>query len=124
MNALVFTRLLAKAGHSARVVRDGEETSLRCAGKRYDVVLMDVQMPGMDGVEGDAAHPGTQRMANRRAPAGHRGDRQRLEREDRETCLSAGMDDYLSKPIDAAALFAAISRALGGRGAARAAGAA
>ena len=121
VNALVFTRLLAKAGHGARVVRDGPEALAVLTREVFDVVLMDVNLPGMDGVtttrriralgEPASGIPIIAVTANAMAA-------------DRDNYLEAGMDDYLSKPIDAAALFAAIARALGTRGAARAAGAA
>ena len=121
VNALVFTRLLAKAGHSARVVRDGPEALAVLTREAFDVVLMDVNLPGMDGVTA------TRRIRALGGPASGVpiiAVTANAMAADRDSYLEAGMDDYLSKPIDAAALFAAISRALGGRGATRAAGAA
>ena len=121
VNALVFTRLLAKAGHGARVVRDGPEALAVLTREVFDVVLMDVNLPGMDGVTV------TRRIRALGGPASGVpiiAVTANAMAADRDSYLEAGMDDYLSKPIDAAALFAAISRALGGRGAARAAGAA
>jgi signal transduction histidine kinase/CheY-like chemotaxis protein len=121
VNALVFTRLLAKAGHGARVVRDGPEALAVLTREVFDVVLMDVNLPGMDGVTV------TRRIRALGGPASGVpiiAVTANAMAADRDSYLEAGMDDYLSKPIDAAALFATISRALGGRGAARAAGAA
>ncbi|HVL20553.1 MAG TPA: ATP-binding protein [Amaricoccus sp.] len=121
VNALVFTRLLAKAGHGARVVRDGPEALAVLTREVFDVVLMDVNLPGMDGVTV------TRRIRALGGPASGVpiiAVTANAMAADRDSYLEAGMDDYLSKPIDAAALFAAISRALGGRGATRAAGAA
>jgi len=112
VNAVVFTRLLGKGGHSVRVARDCPEALALLAREAFDVVLMDVNLPGMDGVTatgrirslgGSASGiPIIAVTANAMAS-------------DRESYLQAGMDDYLSKPIDAAALFAAIARALAGR---------
>ena len=100
----------AAAGLRGGVAADGEETLAALRRQRYDVVLMDVQMPGMDGLE-----------AARRIRAGWpAAERPRIIavtanalREDREACLSAGMDDYLSKPVLPEDLRAALCRVVG-----------
>jgi len=96
INQKVALLLLERLGYAADVAADGEETLAALRRQRYDVVLMDVQMPGMDGLE-------AARRIRKEWPA---EERPRIIavtasalREDRETCLSAGMDDYLSKPV-------------------------
>ncbi len=109
VNAKVAARLLERRGHRVTVVGDGREAIevLRREGGAIDVVLMDVQMPGMDGLE-----------ATRRIRAGEAGEAVRrvpivaltahAMREDEERCLAAGMDAYLSKPLDPDTLFRAV----------------
>jgi PAS domain S-box-containing protein len=96
VNRLVAARLLEKLGHRVQAVTDGNEAVAAFEKERFDLVLMDVQMPNRDGLEATAAIRALER--GRRVPivalTAHalKGDRER--------CLAAGMDDYLSKPID------------------------
>ena len=100
-------RVLEKYGYSACAVTSGEE-ALACFNRQhFDAVLMDIQMPDIDGFEV------TRRIRNvegtgRRVPViattAHALDG------DRERCLAAGMDEYLTKPIQFDELFAALER--------------
>jgi CheY-like chemotaxis protein len=107
VNAKVTEWHLRRLGCSADVVGDGEAVLAALARANYDLILMDCQMPGVDGFEA------TQRI--RREPSAF----QKIPivaltanafPEDRLRCLEAGMDDYLSKPIDLKALAAALNR--------------
>jgi signal transduction histidine kinase/ligand-binding sensor domain-containing protein/CheY-like chemotaxis protein/HPt (histidine-containing phosphotransfer) domain-containing protein len=110
VNQKVMLLLLQRLGYAADVAADGEETLAALRRQRYDVVLMDVQMPGMDGLE-------AARRIRDEWPAAERpriiAVTANALREDRETCLSAGMDDYLSKPVLPEDLRAALSRGVG-----------
>jgi CheY-like chemotaxis protein/HPt (histidine-containing phosphotransfer) domain-containing protein len=108
VNQRLALRLLEKLGYRADVVANGLE-AVEAAGRQpYDLVLMDVQMPEMDGVQA------TQRILERRRG----GDRPwivamtaEVMRGDREGFLAAGMNDYVAKPIRPQELIAAIARA-------------
>ncbi|MBK7612904.1 MAG: response regulator [Burkholderiales bacterium] len=97
INQKLALTLLEKWGHEVEVVPDGAAAVDRCALQAYDVVLMDLQMPGMGGIEA------TCRIREREA-GGTRHQRivamtANAMQEDRQRCLAAGMDDYLSKPL-------------------------
>lgn len=102
-NQKFIQRLLERWGLTAVPARDGKEALERFAAEPFDAVLMDVQMPGMDGLEATTAIRRLEVQTGRpRTPiiamTAH------AVQGDRERCLAAGMDDYLAKPIDAAAL--------------------
>jgi CheY-like chemotaxis protein len=107
VNQKLALRLLANMGYTADVAVDGARTVAAVADGEYDMVLMDVQMPELDGLE--ATRQIRARWPARRlhivamtanAMAG-----------DRDACLAAGMNDYISKPIDPAILAEALARA-------------
>jgi signal transduction histidine kinase/CheY-like chemotaxis protein len=107
VNQRVALLLLARMGYRADVAGDGLEVLTALERQPYDVVLLDVQMPEMDGLQ-------AAREICRLWPA---GDRPRLVamtanamQGDREECLAAGMDDYLSKPVRPEALAEALLR--------------
>jgi signal transduction histidine kinase/CheY-like chemotaxis protein len=115
VNALLVTRLLAKGGHSVKVAREGREALALIERECFDLVLMDIHLPGMDGV---TATRRIRAMDGERAEVPIIAVTANAMAGDRDRYLAAGMDDYLSKPIDAATLYAAIARALrraGGR---------
>ena len=93
-------------GHTVFVANNGREAVTAAETDRFDLVLMDLQMPEMDGLEAAALIRASQRSGGRHLPiiamTAHA-----LEG-DRERCLEAGMDGYTSKPINAEELFAAI----------------
>jgi len=94
-----------------KVAGTGSEAIAALKGRAFDLVLMDVQMPEMDGLEATAIIRGQEERHGRHLPiiamTAHalKGDRER--------CLEAGMDDYVSKPVSVAALAAALERQLG-----------
>jgi CheY-like chemotaxis protein len=106
VNQRVARALLERRGHTVTVAGNGRE-AVRLAGERdFDVVLMDVQMPEMDGLEATAALRAGEVGSGRRLPivamTAH------AMKGDAERCLEAGMDAYVSKPIKPDLLFAAI----------------
>jgi CheY-like chemotaxis protein len=106
----VFTaKILEKIGHRPTVVANGEEVLEALVRHNYDLVLMDVQMPLMDGIEATAkirAHSGDSVDPNIPIVAMTAHAMQG----DREKCLEAGMDGYVSKPVDMDELTTTISR--------------
>jgi signal transduction histidine kinase/DNA-binding response OmpR family regulator len=102
VNQKIALGLLAKLGHEVSAAGNGREALAAVENQEFDVVLMDVQMPEMDGLE-----------ATRGIRARERGRRGHLHvvamtahamKGDREVCLKAGMDDYISKPLQRAEL--------------------
>jgi PAS domain S-box-containing protein len=107
VNQKLALRLLERMGYGADVAGDGLEAIAALETQPYDVVLMDVQMPELDGLE-----------ATRRIRARWPDGRPHIIAmtanamdEDRDACLAAGMDDYVSKPIRVEAIVAALERA-------------
>jgi signal transduction histidine kinase/ligand-binding sensor domain-containing protein/CheY-like chemotaxis protein len=96
INQKVALLMLERLGYAADVAADGEETLAALRRQRYDVILMDVQMPGMDGLE--ATRHIRDEWAVEERPRVIAVTASALP-EDREACLSAGMDGFLSKPV-------------------------
>ena len=112
VNQLVGMTMLKKLGYRADLAANGEEAVAALEKTRYDLVLMDIQMPGMDG------HEATRTIRNPQSPV--------LDHQlpiiamtanvlpgDREACLISGMNDFISKPIRPAELSATLERWLG-----------
>jgi two-component system sensor histidine kinase/response regulator len=104
MNQEVAAAMLRKRGHRVDIVGNGREAVDAVARERYDVVLMDIQMPELDGLEATRVIRSSPSGAGLRivAVTAHASD------VDRERCLAAGMNDYLSKPFKARDLFTAV----------------
>ncbi len=94
-NAMLLDILLRKAGYRTRLCADGKEAVEAAAGEAFDVILMDIQMPRMDGLEATAAIRAT--GANRRTAI--LAMTASLERSEELACLQAGCDDCVRKPI-------------------------
>jgi signal transduction histidine kinase/DNA-binding response OmpR family regulator len=107
LNQRVAIRLLERLGHRADIASTGLEALARLEHAVYDVVLMDVQMPELDGLEAS-------RTICRRWPAGQRPRIIAMTAEamqgDREKCLAAGMDDYIVKPVTLEQLSTALAK--------------
>jgi PAS domain S-box-containing protein len=108
VNQKVAVRLLQKRGYDCDVVTNGREAVEAVSNTSYDLVLMDCQMPEMDGYEAAACIRANENSSGRRIPIV--AMTANAMRGDREACLEAGMDDYVAKPIKPELLYAAIER--------------
>ena len=97
VNQLLATRLLEKRGHFVTVTSNGRDALAALEKDGYDLVLMDVQMPEMDGIEATMALREKEKQSGTRQPVV--ALTAMVIKGDRERCLAAGMDGYLSKPI-------------------------
>jgi CheY-like chemotaxis protein len=109
INQIVLTTMLQKRGHTVYIANNGSEALKIFAEKKYDMILMDIQMPIMDGIEA------TKSIREREGGTSHipiialtahalKGDRERF--------LSIGMDGYISKPVQMEELFQTLDRVL------------
>jgi CheY-like chemotaxis protein/HPt (histidine-containing phosphotransfer) domain-containing protein len=111
VNQRVIVRLLEKFGHSVAITGDGREALAALDREPFDAVLMDVQMPQMDGFEATRLIRANEAGTGRRIPVvamtahAMKGDRER--------CLAAGMDDYVSKPVQQSELLRVLDWASG-----------
>ncbi len=107
-NQLVLRSMLEKRGWKVTVVENGKEALEKMAGPAYDLILMDLQMPGLDGLSATVAIRAQEQGTDRHVPIlaltafAMSGDRER--------CLQAGMDDYLAKPVKASELYSLVER--------------
>ena len=113
VNLFVVQALLESQGHTSRAASNGREALEAFQKEKFDCVLMDVQMPEMDGFEATAAI---------RNIEGNRGGHipiialtAHAMAEDRERCISNGMDEYVTKPLDGHELFRTVDHLLAGR---------
>ena len=108
VNQMLAVALLGKRSHQVTLAGNGREAVELVRNSEFDLVLMDVQMPEMDGLEATRIIREMEAAKPRRLPiiavTAH------AMTGDRERCLDAGMDDYVSKPIDPVRLEAAIER--------------
>ncbi|MBN9523317.1 response regulator, partial [bacterium] len=112
VNQKLAVRLLEKRGHRVAVAGNGREALAALGRERFDAVLMDVQMPEMDGFAATAAIRAREQVAGGHLPViamtahAMKGDRER--------CLAEGMDGYVTKPLRAEDLFAALEELAAG----------
>src|SRR5712691_10315663 len=108
VNQRVAVSILEKAGHRVIVANNGRQALERWSEQAFDLILMDVQMPEIDGLEATAMIRKREESTAERIPivalTAH------AMKGDQERCLAAGMDAYLSKPVDARQLIEMVSR--------------
>lgn len=108
-NRALLTRRLERAGWTVIVAEDGVEAVEKCRGEKPDMILMDVAMPRMSGLEATRTLRADPMTANTKiiAVTAHAMEANRLE------CLEAGCDDFTTKPVDFPVLMAMIRQHLG-----------
>jgi CheY-like chemotaxis protein len=110
INQKVASRVLERAGHTVTIAGNGVECLDQVSDREFDLVLMDVMMPEMDGLSATVAIREREQGTDRHLPIvaltanAMQGDR--------EKCLEAGMDGYVSKPIELPILFQEIAETL------------
>jgi CheY-like chemotaxis protein/HPt (histidine-containing phosphotransfer) domain-containing protein len=112
-NAQLLEQLLVRRGHRVRLADNGREALALAAEGAFDLLLLDIHMPELDGFQVAQAARERERSAGDHLPIIALTARARPE--DRARCLAAGMDDFLAKPVQAADLWAAIDRAVAAR---------
>jgi PAS domain S-box-containing protein len=108
INRALAAGILEKRGHSLVHAADGREAVEAAALEAFDLVFMDVQMPDMDGFEATRRIRESEQATDRHTPIAAMTAHAMAG--DRERCLAAGMDDYLSKPLETGALMALLDR--------------
>ncbi|HMD33027.1 MAG TPA: response regulator, partial [Candidatus Acidoferrales bacterium] len=110
VNQVVTRRLLEREGHTVFVAENGLRGLEAVSRESFDAILMDVQMPGMDGIET------TKAIRSRERPGAHRipivAFTAHAMKEDRDRCMAAGMDAYLAKPVETSAMLEALENAV------------
>jgi CheY-like chemotaxis protein len=111
VNQKLAVGLLEKYGHSVTIANNGKEAVRAVTSRQFDIILMDVEMPEMDGLEATAAIRTWEESRGQHVPiiamTAH------AMKSHREMCLEAGMDDYVSKPIRVQELFTKLRKARG-----------
>ena len=107
VNQILINAVLTRMGHVVHLVANGQLAVEAVRRGDYDLVLMDLQMPGMDGMEATQA---IRALGDARASVPIIAMTANAFEEDRHACLAAGMDDYVAKPIDVEHLARAIAR--------------
>jgi two-component system sensor histidine kinase/response regulator len=110
LNVTLLEALLGQRGHRAQFVGDGRAALALARDSDFDLMLLDLHMPEMDGFEVVRAIREHEHTTRKRLPIIALTARSSLR--DRERCLAAGMDDFLSKPIEAESLWAAVDRTI------------
>ena len=108
LNQILAVRLLEKHGHAVTIAENGKEALSILSEKEFDVILMDAQMPEMDGYETTKSIRSGVDILNTNIPI--IAMTANVMEGDREACLAAGMDDYVSKPIRVLDLMSALGR--------------
>jgi len=111
VNQVLAVRILEKRGYSVTVAPDGQAAVEAFKTGGFDLVLMDIQMPRMDGFEATAAIRESEKLTGGHIPIVAMTAHALVG--DRERCIASGMDGYVSKPIRTSELFATIERVLG-----------
>ena len=111
INQILAQRLVRKRGHNIVVANNGREALAALEIERFDLILMDVQMPEMSGIEVTAAIRRKELETGDHIPIV--ATTASAMKEDRERCLEAGMDAYVSKPIESEILFEIIDKLTG-----------
>jgi PAS domain S-box-containing protein len=107
INQMVLTKMIEKQGHTIRIVENGQQVLEALADLSYDIIFMDVQMPIMDGLETTRRIKET--LPREKWPVIVAVTANALSG-DREKCLKAGMDDYISKPFKKESVYAVIHK--------------
>ena len=107
-NVMLTRELLLRRGHDVYVVRSGTDVLAELERARYDVLVLDLHMPEMDGFEVIRALRAREQLRGGHLPVVALTARARPA--DRERCLAAGMDDFLAKPINSTALLETVER--------------
>ena len=108
VNALLARELLRRRGHSVDEVTNGEAAVLACAAKRFDLVIMDLHMPGLDGIDA-TLHIRSAESAEGLKPVPIFALTADALETGRKACLDAGMDGFFTKPVDPAELDAVLA---------------
>lgn len=107
INAVLASTIIRRAGHDVHIARDGAEALEAAAREDYDIILMDMHMPGIDGLE---ATRRLRAMDGRMSRAPVIALTANAMAADQQKCVTAGMDDFLSKPFDPEALIDMLSK--------------
>ncbi|MBS1810998.1 MAG: response regulator [Acidobacteria bacterium] len=108
INQKLAVRVLQKQGHTSVVANNGREALEMWEQQPFDVILMDVMMPEMDGLVAASEIRQREKVTGQHIPIIAITANAMVG--DREKCLSAGMDEYISKPVDVTSLYEALER--------------